>query len=168
LVFVPIDPTTGFVFTGHLRGFVNGRSLHTLEAYPSRAWPKNVGQAFEEGRPMNSLLFDYIDYLSAMVATSAGAVSITPDYIGYGESVEYNRTFLSKIPYEQAIAIAWLGTKQYVQDELDACSFLENTATVTGKLLASLVVCLHLLYRYYYTEYYSISILYSIMFYSIL
>jgi hypothetical protein len=28
LVFAPIDLETGFVFTGYLRGFVNGRSLH--------------------------------------------------------------------------------------------------------------------------------------------
>jgi hypothetical protein len=83
---------------------------------------------------MNSLLFSYIDYLSAMVAASAGAVSITPDYIGYGESVGYNRTFISKIPYEQAISLAWLGTKKYIDEELDSCSFLENTATLTGKL----------------------------------
>jgi hypothetical protein len=140
LVFAPIDPETGFVFTGYLRGFVNGRSLHTLEAYPSRAWPSNVRQAFEEeGRPMNSLLFDYIDYLSAMVAASAGAVSITPDYIGYGESVGYNRTFLSKIPYEQAFALAWLGTKKYVEDELEGCSLLDSTATVTGKFASSII-----------------------------
>lgn len=82
---------------------------------------------------MNTLLFDYIDYLSAMVAASAGAVSITPDYIGYGESLGYNRTFVSKIPYEQAISLAWLGTKKYIEDELDGCSVLESTATVTGK-----------------------------------
>ena len=81
---------------------------------------------------MNSLLFDYIDHISAMVAASAGAVSITPDYIGYGESVGYNRTFISKIPYEQAISLAWLGTKKYIDDELEGCSFLESTATVTG------------------------------------
>jgi hypothetical protein len=162
LVFAPIDPTTGFVFTGHLRGFVNGRSLHTLEAYPSRAWPRNVGQAFQEGRPVNSLLFSYIDYLSAMVAASAGAISITPDYIGYGESLGYNRTFLSKIPYEQAISIAWLGTKKYVEDELDACSFLENTATVTGKLLLLLFVGIHCTYTI------STILYYAIMFYYIL
>jgi hypothetical protein len=123
-----MDAETAFFFTGYLRGFVNGRSLHTLEAYPfpSRVWPRNVGRTFEEGRPMNSLLFDYIDYLSAMVATSAGA----PDYIGYGESVGCNRTFLSKISYEQASALAWSGTKTYVEDELVGRSFLENTASI--------------------------------------
>jgi hypothetical protein len=133
-VFAPIDPTTGLIFTGYVRGFVNGRSLHTLEAYPSTAWPRSVSRDIESGKSMNNLLFSYIDYLSAMVAASAGAVSITPDYIGYGESVGYNRTFISKIPYEQAISLAWLGTKKYIDDELDSCSFLENTATVTGKL----------------------------------
>jgi hypothetical protein len=139
LVFVPIDPETGFVFTGYLRGFVNGRSLHNLEAYPSRSWPRNVGEALsEEGRPLNTILFDYIDYLSAMVAASAGAVSITPDYIGYGESVGYNRTFISKIPYEQAISLAWLGTKKYLEDELNGCSLLDSTATVTGKFTSIL------------------------------
>jgi hypothetical protein len=55
---------------------------------------------------MNSLLFSYIDCLSAMVAASAGAVSITPDYVGCGESVGHNRTFVSQIPCEQAISLA--------------------------------------------------------------
>jgi hypothetical protein len=83
---------------------------------------------------MNSLLLSYIDYLGAMVVASAGAVLIAPDYIGHGESVGCNRTFVSKIPCEQAISLAWLGTKKCIDDELDSCSFLENTATVTGKL----------------------------------
>lgn len=134
MVFLPLDPETGFVFSGHLRGFVNGRSLHTLEAYPSRVWPVQVQQTLQQGRPLNSLLFDYMDYLSAMVATSAGAVSITPDYIGYGASFGYNRTFVSKIPYEQATALAWSGTKQHIEEALEGCSLLESTATVTGKL----------------------------------
>jgi hypothetical protein len=91
---------------------------------------------------MNSLLFPYIHYLSAMVAASAGAVSIAPNYVGYGESVGHNRTFISKIPYEQAISLAWLGTigtKRYIDEQSESCSFSENMATVTGKLARSVL-----------------------------
>ena len=73
-----------------------------------------------------------VDYLFAAVGAASGAIVVNPDYIGYGQSVDYDRSFAAPLPYAQSFAMSWLATHKYVANSTAGCSELENVATVSG------------------------------------
>jgi hypothetical protein len=104
----------------------------------TESWPRDL-TAVLNGLEDNELsrasfLFVYGTFLAPVVAATAGAMTIVPDYLGYGQSYEYNRAFFTKIPYEQSIALSWLAAKRYLADSTRGCTILENAATAQGTL----------------------------------
>jgi hypothetical protein len=71
-------------------------------------------------------------FLASVVAATAGTMAIMPDYLGYGESYEYDRSFFTNVPYEQSIALAWLAAQTYLSESTRGCTTLENSAMANG------------------------------------
>lgn len=74
-------------------------------------------------------------YLPGMVAASAGAIALFPDYPGTGESAGANgifRTIFRLHSYEQATAVSYLGLQQYVGNVTGECTQLDKAVTIHG------------------------------------
>ena len=134
LVLAPVDPSTGEIFTGKLRGMVVGHGLTTdVNQGPSDLWPDSVTEALHGSNATVANIFNtFHDFLVTVVAATSGAIGVQPDYIGYGESKDYNRTFFAHLPYKQAFGISYLAAQQYVANITNGCTMLDNAATVTG------------------------------------
>lgn len=134
LVFAPIDNTTGQVFSGKLRGFVHARGAQVnINAGPSDRWPLSVSAVLGSSNVtfQNKVLL-FRDFLASSVAATAGAISILPDFIGFGASKSFSRPFLAPLPYEQAFAMSWLATQKFIESSSRGCTNLDNVATVSG------------------------------------
>jgi hypothetical protein len=68
----------------------------------------------------------------AFLAASSGKVSIRPDYLGYGESADFYKSFLLKPAYPTATLPLWQKAVQMVQDESNCQSYLKPAAYLTG------------------------------------
>lgn len=135
---MPSDAEFQMPLPGAMKGFVSARGSLTS---PSEVWPQSVSQvlaAHQAGQLNTSdFLLTFSIFLSAAVASSSGMVSIIADNLGYGEAFEYNQTYLSKIPYEQATALGWIAASQYVAQTSNGCSVLDMEATTTGTFHAA-------------------------------
>jgi hypothetical protein len=134
LVFQPVNPTTGEKVPGVLRGFVSGHSTESdVTTGPSDLWPDSIPGILDA-----DFLDDFTkviilrNFLTSSVAAAAGAVAILPDYIGYGASKDFDRTFLAPMPYQQSFALSYMAAKRFVSDTSDGCTQLEDVATVAG------------------------------------
>jgi hypothetical protein len=134
LVFAPIDPSTGEIFTGLLRGFISGHGIvFDTSQGPSDIWPSSVSSTLVTDQlDDEDKLFIFADAIAASISASSGAVSVLPDYIGYGESRDFNRTFLTPLPYMQAYAVSFLAAKRFISNESNGCTELDDVGTVTG------------------------------------
>lgn len=70
-------------------------------------------------------------YLPSLVATSAGAIGIIPDYAGFGISTEQPTVFFQRF-YEQALAVPFLYLKKIVGEQTGLCTLIDDAATVFG------------------------------------
>jgi hypothetical protein len=134
LVFLPVDPATGEVFKASIRAIFSGHSgtlLDVVAAAPTEIWPSNMTEFLATNSP-DDILASTMDYLVAAVGAASGAIVVNPDFIGYGESAEYNRTDLAAMPYAQSFALSWFATQKYVANSTAGCSELENVVTVSG------------------------------------
>lgn len=134
MVFLPVDPTTGEVFKATMRAVVSGHgTLIDVEDAPTEFWPSSMTEylATATANPQNFILAT-ADYLFPLAAAGSGAIVVIPDYIGYGQSVDYNRTYGAAMPYSQSFAMSWLATQKYVASSTEGSSELENVATVHG------------------------------------
>lgn len=134
LVFQPVNSTTGEKVPGVLRGFVSGHSTESdVTTGPSDLWPDSISGILDA-----DFLDDFTkviilrNFLTSSVAAAAGAVAILPDYIGYGASKDFDRTFLAPMPYQQSFALSYMAAKRFVSDTSDGCTQLEDVATVAG------------------------------------
>jgi hypothetical protein len=134
LVFAPIDPDTGDVFTGVLRGFVSGHSTESnVNAGPSDLWPVDVTAVLASDVITDfQKVLQFRNFLASSVAASAGAISVMPDYIGYGESKSFDRAFLAPLPYRQAFSISYIAAKRYISNSSQGCTVLDDVATLSG------------------------------------
>jgi hypothetical protein len=173
LVFVPVttsmDPTTtseqsstttsstSMMVEGSLRSFVNMHLTQTTVANaPTELWPVNLTEVLtlDESSTADTadadadaarILVNYIDYLAPLVAAGSGAVTILPDYVGFGASVRtHNRTYGYPPAYMQAAVTSWMATKQAVEqnsyewssiindDDTGKCTVMESVVTVAG------------------------------------
>jgi pimeloyl-ACP methyl ester carboxylesterase len=80
---------------------------------------------------VKEFMVSYTSLWSGMTSASSGAIALYPDFIGYGESTDWNRTYLSKEPYMQAAAVAWLDSNNQFNGDC-ITSELEDAVTVTG------------------------------------
>jgi hypothetical protein len=154
LVFVPVTAETTSTATarsekakileGSLRSFV---SMHitkvSVDRAPTQAWPTNLTEALKlPGDTSDTfLLGPYFDYLTPLVAAGSGAVSILPDYIGYGASLDtHNRTYAYPPTYQQAVVTTWMATKQAIEQDTygwsintsSGCTAMDSVVSLAG------------------------------------
>jgi hypothetical protein len=154
LVFVPVttDPATSVstVAEGSLRSFVNMHvTLASVSDAPTELWPTNLTDALTGGdddsaAAVAEILADYFDFLAPLVAAGSGAVSILPDYVGFGASVStHNRTYAYPPTYQQAAVTSWMATKaameqdtygwsSSLQDGAGGCTTMDFVVSVSG------------------------------------
>ena len=108
LVFLPIDANATTengapkIVSGSIRGILHTHAtIINLMLSPSDSWPSNM-TAFLETSSFNTIVTITYDYLYSAIAAASGGIVITPDYIGYGESYKFNRTYSAPELYEQA------------------------------------------------------------------
>jgi hypothetical protein len=156
LVFVPVttnttaDDTTFVTETttiveGSLRSLVE---MHVTKVSvsdaPTQFWPTNLTEALTLANDISDdeIEMKYFDYITPLVAASSGAVSILPDYIGYGASLKtHNCTYAQPPTYMQAAVTTWMATKQAISqdtyewslnDENGGCTVMDSVASLAG------------------------------------
>ena len=119
LVLFPIvkDGNELIVKPGTLAGHVHSRPATRLDSFvaPSTSWPQAL------------------DILGSLIARAgSGAVSIVPDFIGYGESASLHRAYLIKKGYLSSTIPLWIEVRSILAEETRGLSSLANAATFTG------------------------------------
>jgi hypothetical protein len=105
LAFIPVNPETGEIAAGAIRGMLYGRGTTIrLSDSPSELWPTDM-TAFLIDNEIDDILFSLGDYLASAVFGGSGAVAITPDFLGYGESYQTDRAFIEKNTHAQAFTL---------------------------------------------------------------
>jgi hypothetical protein len=134
LLFAPLDNETGYILTGQLRGFVAGHDTEIdVDAGPTDSWPENVSTLLGNVSLSDTEKIVILQpFVSSLAAATAGAVAILPDYIGYGESKDFDRAFLFPLPYMQAARLSYAAARRFVAGVGQDCAALVDTATVTG------------------------------------
>jgi hypothetical protein len=140
LIFSPVDSATGQILTGELRGFVSGHDTAIdVDTAPTDLWPlENVTSILLSSADSTLVLTNsdkvllFQSFISSLVAASGGAVAIMPDYIGYGESKDYDRAYLAPTVYEQSAAVSYAAAKRYVSQISNGCTVLTDAATIIG------------------------------------
>jgi hypothetical protein len=105
VAFIPIDPETGEIPPGSIRGMTHAHgTIADLYSTPSEIWPVNMTSFLNESE-VSDIFFYMTHFLIPGVFGSSGAVAITPDFLGYGESYQANRTYGVKQNYAQAMVL---------------------------------------------------------------
>jgi hypothetical protein len=131
---------TGTLVPGAFQGFVSAPSTRAdLTLSVTESWPHDLDSILVDGLQSGDLstgafLFIYETFLAPVMAAAAGTISVVPDYLGYGESYQYDRAFFTKLPYQQSIALSWLAAKKYLSESSLGCTELTNSATVHGAI----------------------------------
>lgn len=139
LLLLPMDPSTGKPFSqATLRAaiFTHGTTAGSQRA-PSGLFPSNFTAAVTQ---TNNTVLVYtvaslLDIIPAVIGASAGAVGIMPDYIGYGESYQFAKSYLVSSLYQQASVTLWLAARHMLASVAaagDPCTVLDNVVTVIG------------------------------------
>jgi hypothetical protein len=165
LVFVPVVTTdttnavtersattavaeTTTIVEGSLRSLVKMHVTKiSVSAAPTQDWPANLTEALtlfgdSSDDTDNAILLAYFGYLTPLVGAGSGAVTIAPDYIGYGASLKtHNRTFAYPPTYMQAAVTTWMATKQAIEqdtygwsinDRNGGCTVMDSVVSLTG------------------------------------
>jgi hypothetical protein len=74
-----------------------------------------------------------LDVILNIAITSTGAVTLMPDYMGYGESSEtIFKAYLVKQQYQTSIIPLWLMADQIIQSESDCTAALASATAIVG------------------------------------
>mmetsp|Transcript_36584 Transcript_36584/g.88669 ORF Transcript_36584/g.88669 Transcript_36584/m.88669 type:complete len:598 (-) Transcript_36584:30-1823(-) len=77
--------------------------------------------------------FDQFDkHWLSIVAASSGKIAIEPDYLGYGESSDFFKSFLIRPAYATATLPLWQSAVEMIAQESECRSYLKSVAYVTG------------------------------------
>jgi hypothetical protein len=105
------------------------------------AWPANLTEVLTLTN-VEEIISTYIDYFAPLIAAGSGAVSILPDYIGNGASVNtHNRTYGDPPTYMQAAVTSWMATKQAIEQDTygwsindgnGGCTVMDSVVSVAG------------------------------------
>ncbi|KAL3934265.1 MAG: hypothetical protein SGBAC_009978 [Bacillariaceae sp.] len=121
LLLLPIDEDGELVegpMTGHIAAH---QSLtETFSQIPSGTSVVN------EGSPL------FNNHWLSIVAASSGKIAIAPDYLGYGESANFFKSFLIRPAYAMATLPLWQSTVKMIAEESNCRSYLKPFAYVTG------------------------------------
>jgi hypothetical protein len=133
LMFAPVD-SNGVILSGQLRGFVAGHDTAiNVDMGPTESWPDDVSTLLGDASLTNTEKISTLQpYVSCLAAATAGAVAILPDYIGYGESKNFDRAFLYPRMYMQAAGLSFAAARRFVSRIGQDCATLADIATVTG------------------------------------
>ncbi len=133
LMFAPID-SSGVILTGQLRGFVAGHDTGiNVDMGPTDSWPTNVSALLgDEGLTDTEKIATLQPFISSLAAATAGAAAVLPDYIGYGESKNFDRAFLYPLPYMQSAVVSYAAARRFVSRIGQDCAALVDIATFTG------------------------------------
>ena len=140
-MFAPINNETDTLVPGSFQGFVSAPSTRAdLALAVTESWPRELETILVEGLQggdlsLESFLFVYETFIAAAVAATSGTIAIMPDYLGYGESYEYDRAYFTKVPYQQSVALSWLAAQNYISESSRGCTELANSAMAHGKCL---------------------------------
>jgi hypothetical protein len=143
VVMVPVDETTRQIVSGHrLRGFLRMHASLGPYEVPTELWPQDGVRRgwlspLSENPGNETVVAKFAasaaSFIAAMTAASAGAVSILPDYLGYGESRSTHNRTVAFIPhYQQAAVVSWRGAQELLQNLTGGCTVLDDVATVNG------------------------------------
>jgi hypothetical protein len=154
LVFVPIVTTGNHtagaqpatIVEGSLRSLMEMHDTKvSVSAAPTQVWPTNLTEALTLLRDASDdaeleIAVAYFAYLMPLVAAGSGAVSILPDYIGYGASSKtHNRTFAYPPTYMQSAVTTWVATKHAIEQEWSindgngGCTVMESVLSLAGE-----------------------------------
>jgi hypothetical protein len=104
----------------------------TLEESPTEFFPICLSNYIQQHRNEDVLLA-LLDYLAPLVVASSGVIAVVPDTLGYGESHQYNRTYLLQDPsVAQAWTVSYLAAQQYIRNVTGGCTALASTTAVGG------------------------------------
>lgn len=137
LLLLPIDPSTGKVFTKTLRSavFTHGTTSGSQRA-PSGVFPSNITATLQAtGTQELKNIAALLDVIPALFGASAGAVLVMPDNIGYGESYQSPKSYLVYSLYQQASVTLWLAARRMllsVSSPKSLCTALDHVVSVTG------------------------------------
>jgi len=139
LVFHPIDPATDNPIAAKLQGSMTLQGTRLFENDAATiVFPDNITDAIVNGDGADTYLA-LIDTFKSLLAASAGTTSVMPDYIGTGASQdEYDRTYLTRFPTEQAAVVTWKAAQQYTKVATNGCTELNDFVTVMGYSLGGL------------------------------
>jgi len=134
LVFSPVDISTGKLLTGELRAFLVGHDTAIdVDSGPTDLWSDEISSILNENTRNDSERTSIFEsFVSSLVAATSGAVAVMPDYIGYGESKDYDRAYLSPMVYEQAAAVSYAAAKRYISSTSSGCTVLSDVVSITG------------------------------------
>lgn len=139
LLMLPIDPSTGKVFTNRtLRSavFTHGTTTGSQRG-PSGLFPDNItASLMQPNRTVDQYeVGSLFDIIPALIGASAGTVVVMPDNIGYGESFDFPKAYLTYSLYQQASMSLWLAARHTllsVSTKSASCTPLDDVVTVTG------------------------------------
>jgi hypothetical protein len=96
---------------------------------PTEAFPCNVTNFLEVKSDVAEF---FVDYLTPLLLSSSGVISVIPDGIGNGESFDYNRVYLSRPAYGQTTVLSYLAAQKYIESTTGGCSVLASTLSIHG------------------------------------
>ena len=111
LGFFPIDPLTNEIFQDvNLRTVINGHQTlagDVVEFTPTNTWEENWIDFLSNNSVTNPsyVFLKTVDFIVTSVASGSGAIGLTPDYLGFGESSNYNRTYFGEENYCQSFVL---------------------------------------------------------------
>ena len=109
LGFFPIDPLTDEIFQDvNLRTVINGHQTLTdaVEFTPTDTWEEDWIEFLASYVVDPSYVFlKTVDFIVTSVASGSGAIGLTPDYLGFGESSNFNRTYFGEESYCQSFVL---------------------------------------------------------------
>ena len=96
---------TGEIAAGAMRGLIYGRGTTIpLSDTQSEVIPANWTQYLAE-TPFEDILAAQRGTLVPAIFGGAGAAAIIPDFLGYGESYQVDRPFLTKLFYSRSFVL---------------------------------------------------------------
>jgi pimeloyl-ACP methyl ester carboxylesterase len=136
LLLVPLNSDAGDLVPGQLKTSV---TMHTTtisqKEIPSQVYPADLNSAFDLNADLEVKMTQVqalYDIIAGVIAASSGVTSIVPDYIGYGHSYQYPRSYAVAYLYQQAATVSWLKAKKEVENMSTGCTTFKKAVTIGG------------------------------------
>ena len=133
LVFQPIDRETGLPLSGvrNVAMAFQGTRLSVDRAF-SMDFPSNVAERIGMEQDPFGFITTFGDIHNLLTASSAGLIAIGPDYIGTGASSDFDRSYLTAMPVQQAAVVSYLATQDYIEHTSHGCTQVGHDIITVG------------------------------------